>query len=223
MRKVLTLSGVLVVAAGLRLIAGGWAVVTVDTLPEAVVASTPVRLSFSVRQHGHMLTDGLNPAVRASNGTDSVSAEAKPTGLRGRYAATLAFPRAGDWAITIDSGFGVNSRLVLLPLTVAPDASHAAAPLSAAARGRQLFVAKGCVTCHQNQLGTGNSSLGVGPALVAGKHPDGLLARFLLEPESKVLPPTQSRAVMPNLNLRPAEVTSLVAFINAAAAPVASR
>lgn len=223
MRKLLTLSGVLIVAAGLSLTAGGWAVVTVDTLPDALSVSTPVRLAFSVRQHGHMLMDGLKPAVRATSGTDAVAAEVRPAGREGQYVATLTFPRAADWVISIDSGFGINSRLTLLPLPVAADAAHAAPPLTAAARGRQLFVAKGCVTCHQNELGTGNTSLGVGPALIAGKHQDGLLASFLLKPESKVIPPTQANVVMPNLNLRPDEVSSLVAFINSAATPVASR
>ena len=64
-RKLRPLTFVIVLAVTLRLGAGGWAVVTLDTLPESVVASTPVRLSFTVRQHGQTLMDGLQPRVVA--------------------------------------------------------------------------------------------------------------------------------------------------------------
>src|SRR5205823_14195680 len=44
---------------------GGWAVVTVDDLPDYVVVGQPVRLSFVVRQHGMRPLDGLRPRVEA--------------------------------------------------------------------------------------------------------------------------------------------------------------
>ena len=123
-RKLLPLTFAIVLAVTLRLGAGGWAVVTLDTLPESVVASTPLRLSFTVRQHGQTLMDGLQPKVVAVAGKDQVASTAQPAGQTGRYVATLTFPRPADWVITVDSGFGANSRLTLLPLPVVAEASH---------------------------------------------------------------------------------------------------
>ena len=169
-RKLLPLTFAMVLAVTLRLGAGGWAVVTLDTLPESVVVSTPLRLSFTVRQHGQTLMDGLQPRVVAVAGKDQVAGDAQPGGQPGRYVATLTFPRPAAWVITVDSGFGANGRLTLLPLPVVAKASHAATAQTAVGRGLQLFVAKGCVTCHQNSLGSGNTSLGFAPALVARKY-----------------------------------------------------
>ena len=59
-RKLLPLTFAMVLAVTLRLGAGGWAVVTLDTLPESAVASTPLRLSFTVRQHGQTLWTGCS-------------------------------------------------------------------------------------------------------------------------------------------------------------------
>ena len=48
--------------------AGGWAVITVDDLPDYVEAAKPVTLSFIVRQHGVTLLDQLTPSIRATSG-----------------------------------------------------------------------------------------------------------------------------------------------------------
>lgn len=226
-RKLLPLTLAIVLVMTLRLGAGGWAVVTLDTLPESAVASTPLRLSFTVRQHGHTLMDGLQPRVVAVADKEQVAVVAQPAGHTGGYVATLTFPRPAAWVITIDSGFGVNSRLTLLPLpVVAPTtaASQATTGQTGAGRGLRLFVAKGCVTCHQNSVGSGNTSLGFAPALVARKYEDGHLASILSRPEA-VLPRSQQQPVgaMPNLGLQPDEVTALVAFINSVGTTIGSR
>jgi mono/diheme cytochrome c family protein len=216
-RKLLPLTFAIVLAMTLRLGAGGWAVVTLDALPESAVVSTPLRLSFTVRQHGHTLMEGLQPKVVAVAGKEQVAGAVQPAGHTGGYVATLTFPRPAAWVITVDSGFGVNSRLTLLPLPVVAStasASHAASAQTAAGRGLRLFVAKGCVTCHQNSLASGNTSLGFAPPLVAGKYGDGHLASILLKPEAVLARSQQPVGAMPNLGLQPDEVSALVAFIN---------
>ena len=60
------------------------------------------------------------------------------------------FPKAGAWTIRIDSGFNAN-EMTLLPLTVIDAGSPSPVPLSPAARGEHLFVAKGCIGCHRHQ------------------------------------------------------------------------
>jgi mono/diheme cytochrome c family protein len=222
MRRMLPLTAVLALALAAHLGAGGWAVITVDTLPESAVAAAPTPLSFTVRQHGQTLMDDLQPRVHATDGQDQISSNAKPSGQKGQYTATITFPRSAAWTVTIDSGF-MASRLTLLPLPVVADIRHAPAPLTPVGRGLRLFVAKGCGTCHQNGLESGNTSLGFAPALVAGKHQDGFLASILLKPEAVLSRSAQPVGAMPNLNLQPEEVTALVAFINNVATAVVSR
>ncbi len=79
------------------------------------------------------------------------------------------------------------------------------------------------MTCHQNSLGSGNTSLGFAPALVARKYEDGHLASILLRPEAVLARSQQPVGAMPNLGLQPDEVTALVAFINNVGTAIGSR
>ena len=194
----------LVLIPALTALAGGWAVITVEDLPDYIVAGRPVTLAFTVRQHGVRPLDGLRPTVEARAGSLSAPAAATPGKGTGRYAATLTLPRAGEWTITIHSGFG-NSATTLEPIRVVMPGSESSIALSDAERGRRLFVAKGCVTCHvQNR---------VGPDLTGTRYDAGYLRRFLADPSSVVSVP-QGSFQMPNLGLRQPEITALVAFIN---------
>jgi mono/diheme cytochrome c family protein len=197
---------------------GGWAVITVEALPDHVVAGEPVTLAYTVRQHGvTLLGDLTGGEVTARAGDREVRAAPAAQGERGRYAATLTLPRSGDWTITIRSGF-MNSQLTLLPLTAIASRGAAHAPLPDAERGRRLFVAKGCGTCHvRGELG---GTLAVGPELTGRRYPAASLATFLADP-SVATPATaalarQSRGgMMPNLHLTRTEIASLVAFLDA--------
>jgi mono/diheme cytochrome c family protein len=195
--------------------AGGWAVVSVDTLPHVFEAGVPFALTFSVRQHGVQLVGGLSPTVEAVSGSTVLRSTATGTSESGRYQARLELPQAGDWTITIDSGFGANSRLKLLPIAAVRPPANAAAVAPSPELGRRLFVAKGCVTCHQNSAGSGNMSIGIGPALIPQKYQAAFLARILADPAGTLPHRDGQPAQMPNLGLRPAEIDSLVAFINA--------
>jgi hypothetical protein len=191
--------------------AGGWAVVTIDDLPARIEAARPLTLAFTVRQHGMTLLDGLKASIEATSGGLNVSAPAAAAQPPGHYAATIVLPRPGEWVVTIRSGFG-DSRLTLLPVTVV--AAGAPAPVLARADlGRHLFVAKGCVTCHQNDVDSSNRSLRLAPLLIPDKYQDSFLSRILANPAA-ALPPRAGFPQMPNLNLQPGEISALVAFIN---------
>jgi mono/diheme cytochrome c family protein len=192
--------------------AGGWAVVTLDALPDSLVVGKPTALGFVVRQHGMTPLGGLRPVVEAVLGSDRVTAAAEPGDRPGHYLAKLTVPRAGDWVITVNSGFG-QSRLTLLPIK-AVAAAQSTPNLPAAERGRRLFLAKGCVTCHQNTLATANDSTGIGPRLIPQKYQADFLARMLADPSGTLPPRGQAAATMPNLDLQPQEIAALVAFIN---------
>ncbi|MCB0197547.1 MAG: hypothetical protein KDJ65_36715 [Anaerolineae bacterium] len=90
--------------------AGGWAVITLDHLPETPTANQPFEVSFMVRQHGVRPMESLTPQVTAthvdSGETVEVTADAQAD--VGHYLATLTLPHAGKWhwsiqAFTMDS------------------------------------------------------------------------------------------------------------------------
>jgi len=82
--------------------AGGWAVITLDSLPGEVSAGQPLAIGFTVRQHGRTLLFGLDPApsveARLSTTGEVVRAEASDSESAGHYTATLLLPKAGTWA-----------------------------------------------------------------------------------------------------------------------------
>jgi cytochrome c2 len=89
--------------------AGGWAVITLDSLPGDVAAAQPFAVGFTVRQHGRTPLSGLDPApsleARLSTTGETVRAVASDSGSAGHYTATLLLPTAGLWTWGI-RGFG---------------------------------------------------------------------------------------------------------------------
>src|SRR5215469_14886398 len=86
-------------------IAGNWATITLTDFPDYAVAATPLRLTFTVRQHGRTLLPGLHPGIRATTAS-GLSAKASPVPGKspGEYTALLTLPQAGEWTVTIASG-----------------------------------------------------------------------------------------------------------------------
>jgi len=182
--------------------AGGWAIITVDELPDYAVAGTPVALSFMVRQHGEEPINDLEPRIEAASGSAKVVTLARAGVGKGRYRASVTLPQAGNWTLTIRSGFG-RSDLKLLPMTAVKPGTRAVA-VTDVDRGERLFVAKGCVTCHVDTK--------IGPALDGRRFEPTYLAGFLAKPR-RINP--NAPMVMPNLGLGQREITSLVAYLNA--------
>jgi hypothetical protein len=196
----------------LGLTAGGWTVTTLDDLPDHFVATRPTPLAFAVRGHGKEAIGGLTARIEARSGDTRVVAPASESRMRdGHYTASLALPHGGAWVLTIHNGFGRES-IELPPIAAALPREQAPAPLAAAERGRRLFVAKGCVTCHER--------VDVGPRLAGRRYDVAWLTRFLDHPQ-QVRPAPEGRPQMPRLGLSQREIASLVAFVNGGA--VASR
>lgn len=200
--RAMWLPAVIVIPAGSMLF-GGWAVVTVENPPERLVVGVPYTLEYSVRQHGVELMSGLRGTVEATTKDRALRAEAKAVASKGRYSATLTFPAAGSWTITVHSGFG-PSRTTMLPLTV----TAAGAPVVAmtdAERGQHLFAAKGCVTCHVEMK--------VIPVDIrTGKYDVKFVKQLLANPKS--MPKRHSADVeMPNLGLKATEIAALAAYL----------
>jgi len=137
-------------------LAGGWAVLTLDSLPREVHAGERVQLGFIVRQHGKTPTNKdlngnpLKPVLTAikqggaattqAKGAETIRAEARQQGPTGHYVVDLAFPSDGVWAwqITLPTYYVQDSpsgsdAVVFAPLTVLPAAAPAPAPAPAPA------------------------------------------------------------------------------------------
>jgi hypothetical protein len=79
--------------------------------------------------------------------------------------------------------------------------------------GRQLFLAKGCITCHNNSKATGSSeymTIGMGAPDLSKFSASSEALRMRLKDPSSV----KSDTMMPNLDLSEPEIEALIAFIN---------
>jgi hypothetical protein len=274
--------------APVPVVAGGWAVITLDELPLGAVAGQPLTVGFTVRQHGRTLMTGLAPKVIAILDEEKLTFFAEEDKDPGHYTATMTLPKEGDWRWSIEAftmykpmpvltvvapeaamsspfrepvplaflasamvlasvavfvlglltaaiGFRRRSRTVML-LTVfcllagfallaastgmgsgadakAKSESADDSSLSQVELGRQLFLAKGCITCHSNSKASGSAqymTIGMGA-------PD--LSNFSASPEAlrlRLKDPAEvkSDTMMPNLELSEPEIEALIAFIN---------
>jgi mono/diheme cytochrome c family protein len=266
--------------------AGGWAVVTLTSLPGSVVAGEPLAINFAVRQHGQHLVAGLSTTITAAHTETGASfvVEAVPTDEDGYYEATLIFPESGTWdwsidafgydrpmpplavqatALSVAEGQGVSwpvesngvislavgfiglvitsvallawfrrrSRMRLaavfmaivisaigfltysdMPASVVAlkDTATTTPAIAAADMGEALFVAKGCITCHQhNGVTMSPNLLPFGPALSNYQASPEFLALWLQNP-----PDIKPNTLMPVLGLNEDEIQSLIAFLN---------
>jgi len=290
-RSAILLVLVFTLALAIPVFAGGWAVISLDELPVGVIAGEPHTVGFTVLQHGRTPMTGLDPTITATLSNDEkLTFFAEPEGEPGHYAATLTFPKDGNWewsiqAFTMDlkmpalsvaaagnasvnqpvarseSQFATVSPLLivrvlafaigLVSLVVAfrsksrtvmaltglcllvgitsfimESAVHEVeaqgksssevtvdSSISQVELGRQLFIAKGCITCHVNSRATRDSEywtieMGATNLSNFSAHPDVL--RMRLADPSLVKSDTQ----MPKLNLSESEIEALVTFIN---------
>jgi hypothetical protein len=137
-------------------LAGGWALVTLDSLPRALHAGESIQLGFTVLQHGKTPTNKdlngnpLVPVLKATKqagaattsakAAETITVKAQQQGPTGHYVADLTFPSDGSWAWQIelptyyvqDSPSGQNTA-IFAPLTVLPAAAPAPAPAAAPA------------------------------------------------------------------------------------------
>ncbi|MGQ0600167.1 MAG: c-type cytochrome [Anaerolineales bacterium] len=106
--------------------AGGWAVATLDKLPERVIAGEPFTVTFTMRQHGIHVTDwGEIPLTfthRASKRVVTVFA----TGQGGRYTTEVTLPAPGEWEWIIGDGLPQPMPTLTVSESVAPAVSDSA-------------------------------------------------------------------------------------------------
>jgi hypothetical protein len=188
-------------------VAGNWATITLSDVPDYAVAAAPLKLTFTVRQHGKTLLSGLRPSIQAST---TAGLKAKFNAVaghgQGEYTAVLTLPQAGEWTIKIVSGFN-DSALTLPVLRVIAAGNDAPAPFSPITRGVRLFAGKGCVGCHRHVEVNPERVTDAKMDLSGKRFPQDYLRKFLADPSIKP-------AEMPNLKLSNDEIDALAAFIN---------
>lgn len=82
--------------------AGGWAVVTVDPLPETFSAGQEFEVGFTILQHGvSPYSSGKSTVVATNNAGQRVSYSAHPSGTPGHHIAKVRFPSAGTWSWSV--------------------------------------------------------------------------------------------------------------------------
>jgi hypothetical protein len=135
MRKI----GVLLVIALLlapvpAVLAGGWAVITLDEPPGEIRAGEPWTLGFTVLQHGqtpvHRLDPNspIEPLLVAENPADGrrVEVMATPSKEVGHFTVEVTFPTEGEWTWTIFPN-PLAGETLFEPLTVLPAAAASGA------------------------------------------------------------------------------------------------
>jgi hypothetical protein len=124
--KVLLICTAMLLVA-LPVMAGGWAVITFDSLPGEVQAGENVHLAFTVRQHGDkpvhtvefMNNAPVEPFLVAHNGQTgkTIRATARRAEEVGRFTVDLVFPSEGTWQWEI-TPYPLEGTTQLEPLTV---------------------------------------------------------------------------------------------------------
>jgi YtkA-like len=106
MKRILTLvtAGLLMLTLASVASAGGWAVVTLDLMPMQVIVNQPLRVGFTIRQHGRTLWESDNVRVRGYHPTGETFTVQAPMDGRGHYTAELNFTKAGEWQWAVASG-----------------------------------------------------------------------------------------------------------------------
>ncbi|MBI4314633.1 MAG: c-type cytochrome [Chloroflexi bacterium] len=117
-------------------LAGGWAVVTLDSLPAYAVANQPLTVSFMIRQHGQTpwQFDRVQVEAARQGGGATLSFDARQDGAKGHYSAVLTFPSDGTWSWGVESGL-YPDRQPMPPLTVLASAPDGTANTPAPAGG----------------------------------------------------------------------------------------
>ncbi|MGB5759319.1 MAG: hypothetical protein WBM50_20565 [Acidimicrobiales bacterium] len=97
--------------------AGGWAVTTLDSVPEAAAGQT-VDIGFTIRQHGvtPVNPDGEVGIVFRSTAGEEQFHAAEPMGDVGHYRAEVTFPDVGTWLWAVRQGWFAEQTLGIVEL-----------------------------------------------------------------------------------------------------------
>lgn len=84
--------------------AGGWAVTTFDSLPDAFYAGQSYTLGYTIRQHGVTPISVDRTEIVALHSAKALSFPGKADGPIGHYVANVYFPADGAWTWQVTQG-----------------------------------------------------------------------------------------------------------------------
>jgi hypothetical protein len=150
-------------------IAGGWATVGFDPPPEDLAPGQAWQVDLEILQHGRTPLEGVQPQVivQPKEGGKPVSFLAKPTDEPGVYRATVVFPSAGTWMLSVDDDFAATHRFPAVQVGGKKSATEpvvavntaAATPPSAGDDGPNLLLAFGAAAVAALAAGFGAAYL----------------------------------------------------------------
>ena len=172
-----TFGALLTIAAALPAMGGGWAVTTLDSIPDRFDAGQTYAVSYTIRQHGvtPVNVEAMDPSSRTEiRVTDPTSKTLSFPGVRsgatGHYVAQVSFPAAGTWTWEVTQGPFAPQGLGTITVLVAGVAAPAAQPPLAAPAGPAATAA----------LGAQAAPVASGPARTAGTLEPLLAAGLIL-------------------------------------------
>jgi hypothetical protein len=83
-------------------LAGGWAVTTLDPVPREWQAGQTYRIGYMIRQHGVSPMTFGTPAIRIHQGGERLTFKGVAEGAPGHYVSEVTFPGEGDWSWEVD-------------------------------------------------------------------------------------------------------------------------
>jgi LPXTG-motif cell wall-anchored protein len=104
--------------------AGGLATTRLSSTPAGLRAGRPWKVELAILRDGRTPLTGLRPAVVAIDADGNrTTFHARPTGTAGHYAATVRFPKPGQWSYAVYDGFDnalptTYPAVVIRPTTV---------------------------------------------------------------------------------------------------------
>jgi hypothetical protein len=126
MRRSLLILPLLLLTAPAVAHAGGSAPVKLSSTPEGLRVGQPWRVQMTILQPGRAPRSDLRPVIVARDADGyPTTFRAHPTPRAGHYAATVRFPRAGQWTYSVSAGIDGATRsaypaVVIRPPNVAP-------------------------------------------------------------------------------------------------------
>jgi hypothetical protein len=126
MRRCLLILPLLLLTAPAVAYAGGFATTGLSSTPDGLRAGQPWKVELTILQHGRTPLPGLRPEIVAIDADGNrTTFRARPSRRAGQYAATVRFPKPGQWSYAVYDGFNnalptTYPAVLIRPTTVAP-------------------------------------------------------------------------------------------------------
>jgi hypothetical protein len=83
-------------------LAGGWAVTTLDPLPQTLHAGQTYRIGYVIRQHGVTPVTQGHPRIVITRAGEQLSFAGLAQGAPGHYVSEVTFPSSAAWTWSVD-------------------------------------------------------------------------------------------------------------------------